>query len=66
MEGTLQVVREEPQQKKSDAGKTSVTVTYRVAGNPEAQLASIAEPVDRVLGEQVSRLARFVERGRPG
>jgi hypothetical protein len=52
--------------KKGDAGKTSVTVTYRVAGNPEAQLASIAEPVDRVLGEQVSRLARFVERGRPG
>ena len=52
--------------KKGDAGKTSVTVTYRVAGNPEAQLAAIAEPVDRVLGEQVSRLARYVEKGRPG
>ena len=45
-------------------GKTAVTVTYRVAGNPEAQLAALAEPVDRVIGEQVSRLSRFVETGR--
>jgi uncharacterized protein YndB with AHSA1/START domain len=51
---------------KRDANRTTVTVTYRVAGNPEAQLASIAEPVDRVIGEQVSRLARYVEKGRPG
>ena len=52
--------------KKGDGGKTSVTVTYRVAGNPEAQLAAVAEPVDRVIGEQVTRLARYVEKGRLG
>jgi len=50
---------------KSADGRTNVTVTYRVAGNPEAQLATLAEPVDRVIGEQVSRLSRYVDTGRP-
>jgi hypothetical protein len=46
-------------------GKTGVVVTYRVAGAPEAELAALAAPVDRVIGEQVARLARYVETGRP-
>ena len=50
---------------KGSAGKTNVVVSYRVAGNPEAQLASLAESVDRVVGEQVSRLSRYVDTGRP-
>jgi uncharacterized protein YndB with AHSA1/START domain len=46
-------------------GKTGVVVTYRVAGSPDAELAALAAPVDRVIGEQVARLARYVETGRP-
>lgn len=49
---------------KAADGKTNVTVTYRVAGNPEAQLAALAEPVDGVIREQVSRLSRYVDTGR--
>ena len=49
-----------------DAGaRTNVTVTYRVAGNHEAQLTTLAEPVDRMIGEQVARLARYVDTGKP-
>ena len=50
---------------KGGVGKTNVIVTYRVAGNPEAQLAALAGPVDRVIGEQVSRLSRYVDTGKP-
>jgi uncharacterized protein YndB with AHSA1/START domain len=50
---------------KDGGARTNVTVTYRVAGSPEAQLAALAEPVDRVIGEQVARLARYVDTGKP-
>jgi len=50
---------------KPSEGRTAVLVTYRVAGNPEAELASLAAPVDRVIGEQAARLARYVDSGRP-
>lgn len=50
---------------KAADGKTSVVVTYRVAGSPEAELTTLAGPVDRVIGEQVARLARYVETGAP-
>lgn len=46
-------------------GRTNVLVTYRVAGSPEAELAGLAGPVDQVIGEQVRRLARYVDGGRP-
>jgi uncharacterized protein YndB with AHSA1/START domain len=45
--------------------RTKVVTTYRVAGAADADLGSLAEPVDRVIGEQVARLARYVETGRP-
>lgn len=42
-------------------GGTRVTATYRVAGNQAHGLDKLAAVVDRVLGEQVTRLARFVD-----
>lgn len=44
-----------------------VTVTYRLAGHAEGEsgLAEWAPLVDRVLGEQVERLRRYVETGSP-
>jgi uncharacterized protein YndB with AHSA1/START domain len=45
-------------------GKTILTVSYRVSGAPSAGLEALAAPVDRVIGEQVGRLAAFIE-GRP-
>lgn len=47
------------------AGRTNVLVTYRVAGSPDAGLGELAGPVDQVIGEQVVRLARYVDTGRP-
>jgi hypothetical protein len=47
-------------------GKTALTVTYDVGGYAKGGLAeTLAEPVDFVLGEQVKRLARYVEIGKP-
>lgn len=45
-------------------GKTILRASYRVSGAPSAGLEALAAPVDRVIGEQVGRLAAFVE-GRP-
>ena len=42
-----------------DGGSTLI-VTYRVRGTPDAALDKIAPAVDKVLGEQVQRLAAFV------
>lgn len=42
---------------------TTVTLTYRVRGNADAALDKVAAVVDRVLAEQLARLARFVETG---
>jgi uncharacterized protein YndB with AHSA1/START domain len=44
-----------------------VTVTYRLAGHAQGEsgLAEWAPLVDRVLGEQVERLRRYVETGSP-
>lgn len=46
-------------------GRTLLTVTYRVSGSADAGLERLSAPVDRVIGEQVSRLVSFVESGRP-
>lgn len=44
-----------------------VTVTYRLAGHAEGEggLAEWAPLIDRVLGEQIERLRRYVETGSP-
>ena len=46
-------------------GGTTLTVTYRVAGNEGAGLQQLAGPVDGVITEQTRRLAAYVETGRP-
>jgi opacity protein-like surface antigen len=51
---------------KETAGKTALTVTYDVGGYAKGGLAeTLAGPVDFVLGEQVKRLAKYVETGKP-
>lgn len=40
---------------------TALTVTYRVRGSADAALDKIAPTVDKVIGEQVQRLARLVD-----
>jgi pimeloyl-ACP methyl ester carboxylesterase len=40
---------------------STLTVTYRVRGSPDAALDKIAPGVDKVLGEQVQRLAAFAD-----
>ena len=43
-----------------------MVVSYVVSGyQPDKGLAPLAEPVNGVLTEQVERLRRFVETGRP-
>lgn len=44
---------------------TRLSMTYRVRGAPEASLDKVAAAVDRVMGVQLARLARFVETGAP-
>jgi hypothetical protein len=51
---------------KETAGHTVFTLTYDVGGYAKGGLASWAKPVDAVLGEQVARLKRYVETGKPG
>jgi hypothetical protein len=47
-------------------GKTALVVTYDVGGYAKGGLAeTLAGPVDVVLGEQVARLAKYVETGKP-
>jgi uncharacterized protein YndB with AHSA1/START domain len=51
---------------KETGGKTALTVTYDVGGYAKGGLAeTLAAPVDAVLGEQVKRLAKYVETGKP-
>lgn len=44
---------------------TTLTFTYRVRGSPDAGLDKVAAVVDRVMTEQLTRLARYVETGAP-
>jgi hypothetical protein len=46
-------------------GRTQLNVTYRVAGAADGGLEKWAAAVDRVIGEQVGRLAAFVDTGKP-
>ena len=46
-------------------GRTAITWTYRVAGPADARLQEWAGPVDRVIGEQASRLAAYVLSSKP-
>ncbi len=46
-------------------GGTAVDLTYDFGGYGKGGLAHWAVPVDGVLGEQVARLKRYVETGRP-
>ena len=41
---------------------TRIEVTYRVAGTPSHGLDKLAPIVDKVIGEQTARLARFVDK----
>jgi len=46
--------------------KTELTLSYDVGGYMKGGLAeTAAAPVDKVLGEQVARLAKYVETGKP-
>jgi uncharacterized protein YndB with AHSA1/START domain len=45
---------------------TTLTVTYRVRGSADAALDRIAPAVDKVIGEQVQRLAAVVDEPPPG
>jgi uncharacterized protein YndB with AHSA1/START domain len=47
-------------------GKTTLTATYDVGGYAKGGLAEVyAKPFDAVLGEQVARLHKLVETGKP-
>jgi pimeloyl-ACP methyl ester carboxylesterase len=47
-------------------GGSTLVVTYRVRATPDAALDKIAPAVDKVLGEQVQRLAEVVDAPPPG
>ena len=47
-------------------GKTTLTWTYDVGGYVKGGIDKLAAPVDGVLGQQVGRLKRYVETGKPG
>ena len=52
--------------KKNPAAGTRLVVTYTVSGyQPDPGFAPLAEPVNGVLKEQVQRLKRFAETGKP-
>jgi hypothetical protein len=44
----------------ANGAKTTLTVTYRVRGSPDAGLDKVAEAVDAVVGAQVKRLAEIL------
>jgi hypothetical protein len=46
-------------------GRTTLEVTYRVAGSSTAGLDRLAAPVDSVIAEQAKRLVSLAETGRP-
>ena len=46
-------------------GGTKITLTYTVGGYVPQGLDSWAQAVDGVVGEQLERLARFIETGDP-
>ncbi|HEX2542038.1 MAG TPA: hypothetical protein VHM00_13255 [Caldimonas sp.] len=46
-------------------GRTTLEVSYRVAGPASAALDRLAGPVDGVIADQAKRLVRFAETGRP-
>lgn len=48
-----------------DDKTTHLTLTYTVGGYATAGFSDVANAVDRVLGEQLSRLNHFVETGYP-
>ena len=51
---------------KPNGATTEVTMTYDVGGYAKGGLAEVyAAPVDHVLGEQLARLKKLVETGRP-
>jgi hypothetical protein len=51
---------------KPNAGGTDVVMTYDVGGYAKGGLAeTLAAPVDMVLGEQLARLKKSVETGKP-
>jgi hypothetical protein len=43
-----------------------IAATYEVVGRPDQDLAALAPIVDRVLGEQMGRLERYLRTGRAG
>jgi uncharacterized protein YndB with AHSA1/START domain len=52
--------------KPAGEGATAVTLTYDVGGYAKGGLAeTFAAPVDQVLGEQLARLKKAVETGKP-
>jgi uncharacterized protein YndB with AHSA1/START domain len=51
---------------KETAGKTALVATYDVGGYAKGGLAeTLAAPVDMVLGQQIKRLAKYAETGKP-
>ncbi|MBS1818041.1 MAG: SRPBCC domain-containing protein [Acidobacteria bacterium] len=50
---------------KAQGGRTELAVTYNVGGYTPGGFAPLAPAVDAVLAEQVTRLKRFIETGRP-
>jgi hypothetical protein len=48
-----------------DGTGTRLTLTYRVGGPAQARLPDLAAPVDAVMSEALSRLARFAATGQP-
>lgn len=48
-----------------DAKTSKVIVTYNVGGYVQGGLATMAAPVDKMLGDQMVRLKLFVETGKP-
>jgi uncharacterized protein YndB with AHSA1/START domain len=50
---------------KPQGNGASLLVTYRLSGDPTHNLTALAPIVDKVLGEQLHRLLRFAETGKP-
>lgn len=50
---------------KPNGAGTDLTVTFDGGGYVKGGIESLAAPVDRVLGEQTSRLKRYLETGKP-
>ncbi|HET9653279.1 MAG TPA: alpha/beta hydrolase, partial [Usitatibacter sp.] len=44
---------------------SAITMTYRVRGSEDAQLDKVAPAVDKVLGEQMQRLAAYIDASAP-